>query len=185
MKKILTVLFVLLMLCACSSKNEEQKKEEKPQEQQEVIGENTPNPMKEYTSLDEINEELHSKLVAPAVMGVDNEKFFIIKVNDVKKIGEYDFTINGYECTFRFCDRATADEDISGIYIDGKPAFPSENTEYGFEMNQLDNTRVARWLNMDGQYSFAYTNGDCDDETFASIVEELMTLTEADGNGSK
>ena len=185
MKKVLAILFVLLMLCSCGNKAQQEEIKDEPQnKQEEIIGGNTINPMTEYTSLDEVNNLLHGKLGHPGVMGIDDEKFFIVNSGDLQ-IGEYDFTINGNKCCMRFCDRATADEDISGIYVDGKPAFPSETKKGDIEYNKLDDTRVARWLNMDGQYSFAYTNAECDEEAFIAIAEELLIVTAADGNGSK
>ena len=177
MKKILTILCVVLLLAGCTSTQNQEEINQEPEKQEEVIGGNTVNPMTEIESLEALNDEVHGKLNHPGVMGVENEKFFTIKVDDVKTIGQYTFTINGNECCMRFCDRALPQEDISGIYVDGKSAFPSENVVDQVEYNKLDNTLVARWFNIDGQYTFAYTNSEITQKDFENIIKEMITIT--------
>lgn len=165
MKKLLTILLSVLMaltIAGCAKK--------------ETIGGNTPNPMTEVESLEKLNELTHGKLTKPAVMGVDNEKYFTITSSDMT-IADYQFEINGDKCDFRFSDRGNSEEDFSGYYVNGKAAFPSENIENGIEYNLEGDAKLARWANADGIYTFAYERKDMDEETFKNIVDELMTMT--------
>lgn len=178
MKKLLVILCALLVLCGCSKTEETQPEiKEDTQKEDVVIGNNTINPMTEVASLDELNELVGGRLNHPGVMGVDNEKFFTIKIDELKTIGEYNFTINDSECTLRFCDRATKDEDISGIYVDGGSAFPSENTVKDVEYNKYEDINIARWFNVDGQYTFAYKNEKCTEKEFQKLIDEMVVVT--------
>ena len=185
MKKIITVIFVALMLTACANKKQEEVIQKDETKEDEVIGNNIVNPMKEVESLDDLNQKVHGKLNHPAVMGVDNEKFFVIEIDEIEKIGHYAFTINNDECVFRFCDRAPYDKDISGVYIDGKSAFPSEEKKDDVEYNKYEDTYLARWLNIDGQYVFSCKSESMSQEDFEAIIKELLEITKPDGNSQK
>ena len=166
MKKLLSILLIVLMaltIVGCAKKEEN-------------IGGNTVNPMSEVESLEKLNELTQGKLTKPSVMGVDNEKYFTITSDD-RTIADYQFEINGVKCDFRFSDRGSSEEDFSGYYVNGKPAFPSTNTDNSVEYNLEGDVKLARWFNTDGIYTFAYENKDMDDETFKNIVDELVTLT--------
>ena len=79
---------------------------------------NMVNPVVEYKSLDEINKKLSINLVDIKESGnVSEERFSIID----DKIGEYSFVIDGYDICFR--SSKALQEDISGVYVDGKPTF--------------------------------------------------------------
>ena len=144
MKKLLTIMFALLMaitLCACSNTNKQG---------DEPIG--MPNPMVEYNSLEEINEKVGVHLVHPGVMGVSDEKFFVIS----DKIAEYDFSVAGG----KYCFRAASDvsEDISGVHFsegtmfadaDTKTTFYSDDTYNGFRC-LLDNGHQYTLITTDG-----------------------------------
>lgn len=161
MKKLLTLMFACLMaitLCACS-------KTDDPKE--ETIG--LANPMVEYASLEEINEKVGVHLIHPGVMGVSDEKFFVI--ND--KIAEYDFNVAGG----KYCFRAAADtsEDISGVHFsegtmfedsDTKVTFYSDDTYNGFRC-LLDNGH---------QYTLVTTDGSVDNQTFTEVANEMYDL---------
>lgn len=169
MKKLLVVLITTLLLltvAGCASK-------------EEPIGPNTTNPMTEVESLEKLNELVYGKLAKPPVMGVDKEKFFTIKTDELT-IGDYQFEINGDKCDFRFSDKGNFDEDFSGYYVDGKPAFPSDDRENDIEYNLKGDVKLARWANVDGIYTFAYENKDMDADTFKAIVSELVELTASD-----
>ena len=162
MKKILTLLLVLATLftvAGCSKK----------ENQEEIIGGNTVNPMVSYDSLEEINEIVGTKLMHAPVMGVSDEKFFVINA----EIAEYNFTVNGNN----YCFRGAKDlaSDISGVYIDGKPAFEGSTINYDYASDATN--KVCRFLVGDTQYTFAINdNGAMDDDTFVSIANEFYDL---------
>ena len=135
MKKLLIILS-LFLLVGCSSNTVE-------------------NPMLPKNSLDEINEITHGSIHKPGVMGITQEGFYIIESKE-GNIAEYDFVLNDIGYTIRFSDTIVK-KDISGIYIDGKPAFDEDI---------VNNTRtegegyyIARWFTVDGQYCSEYTIG--------------------------
>lgn len=161
MKKVLSILFVMLVaisLCACSAKQEAVEPK-----QEESIG--MKNPMVEYKSLDEINAKVGSNLIKPGVMGVSDEKFFVVDEN----LADYRFTLNGLEYSFR----ASKDlnQDISGIYVDGKSMFENgTNSTYSDSQYHGFNFVVD-----DVQYTFTVKdNGQLDDEQFANITDEIF-----------
>ena len=154
---------MILSLCACGSKQEE-----KPEES-ESIG--LPNPMTEYASLDEINNIVGSKLVHPAVMGVSDEKFFVIDCGDYK-LADYRFTVGGVDYMFR---SAPVTQDISGYHVGEGTAF-ADGARDGIEYAETDGTQLARWFTMDGQYVLTAKDM-ADADTFALVAEELCAMT--------
>lgn len=152
MKKLL-VLLCLLLLVGCSKTNLE-------------------NPMVAKESLDEVNEITHGHLSKPPVMGVTEEKFYVIETKE-GNIGQYDFTLNSIDYTVRFSDTIVK-EDISGVYIDGKPAF-SDNV-----IDDLTTTgegyRLGRWLTVDGQYCFMAPDT-ITEELFAALLSEMQLIS--------
>lgn len=169
MKKIIAIILCLSMIicfAACG-------KEEEP------IG--LPNPMTNYDSLEEINKILGCKLTAPGVMGVTDEAYSII--NGEPQVADYKFTINDDECDFRFSPDYNF--DISGIY--GKDGTVFNGTTAGeLQYANSEDYKVARWANIDGQYTFALKNdGSMEQETFEGIVEELIMLVMPGMNASE
>lgn len=162
MKKLLTVLFVLLMclsLGACSK--------QEPAEEPSI---GMPNPMVEYNSLEEINEKVGVKLVKPGVMGVADEKFFVIS----DTIAQYDFNVNGISYTAR-ASKDTA-EDISGIYVDGKTIFEGSDMISDYYVD--DSLKACRLVTDDGQYIYvANDEGKLDEETFGDICLEMINTS--------
>ena len=139
----------------------------------ETVG--MPNPVTEYETLSEINEIVGCELAHPAVMGVTDERFSVIETESCL-IAEYCFDLNGLEYTFR-CG-AVADEDISGVYIDGESAFGSpegNDIEYAFG----EGFKLARWFDINGQYILIQDDQEnvMDEETFRLIAEEMKDLT--------
>lgn len=128
-----------------------------------------PNPITEYLSLDEINGVVGMKLVRPPVMGVSDESFRII--NGDPTIAEYDFTVAGVEYCFRACP--SFDEDISGYYINGEPAFGGR-AGGEIEFASDGNARLARWATIDGQYVLSAKEASA---AFDDIAAELMSLS--------
>ena len=152
MKKLLTLFCLLMILVSCSKK-------------QEVT-----NPMEKHDSLDEINEITHGNIVRPAVAGVSDEEFYIINVGE-DKIAQYTFKVAGISYTIRFSD-TILDKDISGVYINGKEAFPTTDITNAKGEGLL----LARWFTVDGQYVMSGDDS-VEEETFNNVVEEMTTLT--------
>lgn len=136
------------------------------------IDEPVTNPIKEYKSLDEINEITGGNLMKPAIMGVEDKTYLIIQApNDV---AEYDFTLNGTPFRFRY-SKAPFDEDISGYYIGGEPAFTAEDYGICF-VNPAKDVRLARWQDtQDGQYVLM-AEGEIDQNSFMDLVYELSDI---------
>lgn len=139
MKKILIVLFALVMCLSLSACNTKEEKIDEP------VG--MPNPVVEYGTLEEINEKIGVNLMKPPVMGVSNEKFFII--ND--SIAQYVCEINGREWTFRAA--YITDEDISGMYNEHNEFTP--NQDFGLYVNEF---YLDRFFDGDRQYTIVAMN---------------------------
>ena len=130
------------------------------------------NPVQEAASLDELNEELHAGFTHPAVMGVTDETYAIINTGN-GRIGQYEFSLNGLAYTMRFMDNMA--EDISGIYVEDGTLFSNLDGE-GYAAT--DEYKGARWMNVDGQYTFVVQdNGTMDVETFTNLADEMKNLT--------
>lgn len=169
MKKLLTILLVIAALFTVTGCNKDK---------EEVIGENTVNPMVSYDSLEEINEIVGTKLMHAPVMGVKDEKFFVIN----GEIAEYDFTVNGNSYCFRGAKDLT--NDISGVYIDGKPAFEGSTNDYDYVSDGAN--KACRFLVGDIQYTFTINdNGTMDDDTFVSIANEFYDLLISEASDEK
>jgi len=174
MKKFLTILLCLMMvlsLVACGAKQEEAA----AAEGEDVAG--LANPWVDYESLEEINAEVGCNLCKPAAMGVSDEHFAVGDMGEYK-MAQYDFTIGGYDYTFR-CAPVT--EDISGIYEEKvQDAFSGP---CGDEVQTVttDTMKLARWITIDGQYVLMVTdNGEMEEDNFASIAREMADLTMMD-----
>lgn len=118
MKKLVALLicFVLAFsLCACgkdAEKTDTANEDSQPANEENV---GMPNPVTEYDSLAEVNAIVGGNLCAPGVMGVADKAFLVTDCGSYK-IGEYQFTVAGYDYTLR-C--ANVREDISGVYLSG------------------------------------------------------------------
>ncbi len=175
MKKTLAILLAVCMLaavlCGCGEKKPSAASAtdlEKEPQQQEV---SLPNPVKEYGSLEEINELAHGHLMHPAVMGVTDERFSMIDCGDYQ-IAQYEYAVNGVPYTYRFS--SYVESDISGIYEGGGELFGS-----GFEneVKEFAGGKAYRFFNVDGQYVLtAKDEGALDLETFRLIAEEQQNL---------
>jgi len=170
MKKLICVLTaaaLCLCLVACGAKTEEAPAAETT----ETVG--MPNPAVEYASLEEVNEKLGSRLAKPATMGVSDESFSIIG-EGAEAIGQYRFTMAGYACTLRFAP--VFDTDISGVYVENGTIF--EGTSAGeLAYGAAENTLLARWATVDGQYVLMVEGSSYTEEEFAAIAEEMRSLT--------
>ena len=151
MKKLLIILS-LFLLVGCSSKVE--------------------NPILPKNSLDEINEIAHGNIRKPGVMGITQEGFYIIESKE-GNIAEYDFVLKDIGYTIRFSDTIVK-KDISGIYIDGKPAFDEDivnNTKA-----EGEGYFIARWFTTDGQYCFIAPDT-IHPDLFTALLDEVSQLT--------
>ena len=180
MKKILSVILVLSMIlaaAACGKKNSGADEPAFGDDSSDVIS-GVPNPMTEYTSLDEINEKYGVHLHGPAAMGVNDESFFGIE-GSTYGLAEYNFAIGGYE----YCFRGTQDtfEDISGLNTGNGTAFASEiqGQPQPDAFYADDDYKSARWYIGTKQYVLTVKDGgEMDQADFETIVEELKGLTD-------
>ncbi|MBR2578061.1 MAG: hypothetical protein IKE38_03925 [Erysipelotrichaceae bacterium] len=109
-------------------------------------------PKTEYETLEEINETAGTCLVRLPVNGISDERYYMT----ADDIAEYDFTFNGLSCCFRASK--TLNKDISGVRIDGDPAFVdmSEDMSVNFEDKNL---KIGRFTVKDVQYSLSFEDG--------------------------
>lgn len=172
---LLLCLTLVLALAACANNAEDSLKEPVPVAEvvQPAGSEEITGPMTEYASLAEINKIAGSKLEHPGVMGVTDEKFFINNGLD-QPMAIYQFSVNGNKFEYRCA--AVGQQDISGLFADGKPAFPPEPAE-DVEYAMNDDFKACRWFTMDGQYVLILTEGTMDEDTFKGVADELRSMT--------
>ena len=166
MKKLLNVLLILLIsfsIVACSS-NSTTETEEK---EEETSGNaSMANPMVSYDSLEAINKKVGVNIISPAIMGKDNEKFFVI----ADKIAQYDFELNGSKFTVR--GALETNEDISGIHDENNVFNPNE--DFVFYTNDF---YLDRFFDVNKQYTIVLTNpGDVTEEQFSNICSEFENI---------
>lgn len=131
-----------------------------------------PNPIVEYSSLEEINELAGVNLMKPPVMGVSDERFSVIN----GRIAQYICDINGMEWTFR--GASITDEDISGMYDERNVFTPNEDSVLYANEFYLD-----RFFDGDLQYTIAASEPVSDDEeiildeeTFSNCCMEIKSI---------
>ena len=179
-KKFLALLLCLVMvlsLAACGKEAAEPEESGEPVEEV-IVGPGGENPWVDYTSLDEINNEVGCNLCKPAAMGVSEEHFAVGDMGEYK-MAQYNFSIGGYEYCFR-CAPST--EDISGLqYDEVRKAFAETCGAEVETVTVPDTLKAARWMTIDGQYVLSVMdNGEMDEEAFAGIAQEMYTLTTTD-----
>lgn len=162
-KAILILLSIALIGClsACGSKVEDEDGGD---------GANMANPMTEYASLAELNEAASTDLVLPEGLEVTNESFATIST-DNGIIAQYRFTYDGAEYTYRNAP-GIFDEDISGVYINAEPAFTGQgDAEPAF--NSDEETQVARWMNINGQFTLSTAADAITADKFAALAKKF------------
>ena len=124
------------------------------------------NPMAAYESLSEINNAIGVSLVKLPVANISEESYYLID----NRIAEYDFIAN--EMTYYFRASRLLNEDISGIYIDGEPAF--SDFEETFSINQNDkNYKTCRFVVKDVQYCLSVKDdGAMDYSSFSDLANQ-------------
>lgn len=137
------------------------------------------NPFEPCASLSAVNEALGCHLSRPAVMGVADENYGIIRADEESNVGEYAFTVNGMAYCYRFC--ADYEKDISGVYINAAPAFTGTAGEIAYAADA--SYKLARWANVDGQYTLAIKDdGALTQEQFEGIAQEIMATSVPEEN---
>lgn len=183
MKKLLVVISILAALCivfsACGKTEAENETSAADTSVTDSAEESTasdeymegmPNPMVEFNSLEEINKKVNVNLVRPAAMGVSDEVFNVIN----NEIADYKFKIAGRDYSFRAAHKDD-DEDISGIYIDGKTAFEGNEADYSIVSGE--GYYVGRFFVDDVQYVLSVADdGTVSDVDFDSICLEMRNL---------
>ena len=162
MKKLFAILAAAILMFSCAAAENT---------------ESLANPWTEVESLEVLNETLDMNLQLPGVMGITDTQYRLMTTDDMI-MGEVRFTLNGRDYVLRGAPEF--DTDISGIYVeDGKTAFEGVESE-ACTILTLGAVNAARWMDIAGQYVL-FTEGDTalDEETFADMVDELMTLTRA------
>ena len=131
-----------------------------------------PNPVVEYSSLEEINEVAGVNLMKPPVMGVSNERFSVID----GRIAQYICDVNGLEWTFR--GACITDEDISGMYDERNVFTPNEDS--GLYTNEF---YLDRFFDGDRQYTIVVKDpinedGDIliDEEMYSNCCMEIKSI---------
>lgn len=157
MKKLLTVLFVLLLvLCGC---NKEENKESG------TIA-NATWDYTEYKTIEEMNKAVGTNITTATMDGVKDEMFGVIS----KTLAQYKFVAGEEE----WCIRASKDteNDISGIYHDAI-TFEKDVTAVFY----TDDYYVYRFFNNDTQYVISLNVKDKDIKTtyFDKVCGEFQT----------
>lgn len=147
MKKILMILVLMFVLIGCASDSESL--------------------YEKYNSLEEINKKTNTHLIKPGVMGITNERFFILDNNT----SDYVFDLNGYEYYMRGCKDTTI--DMSGVFENGKQIFEDQiDKQIAFARSK--EYSVVRFILGGKQYIFGVKdNGEIDDQTFKNQFDEI------------
>ena len=157
---------------ASSSQAEAAASSEAAADSEQLVG--MANPIRELSSLAEVNEAVGCNMVHIGAMGVEEKGFRIIETDDLT-IGEYEFAVNGTD----YCLRAgRSSDDISGIYSGGKTAGMLIDEEAGVGKDGTAVTtegRVSRWFDGDMQYTLYSSNAD--EAVFAAASDELKNLS--------
>ena len=152
MKKILTLLLITTIcftLFGCKDKNSSE------------------DAYKQYETLQEINDVANVLIVKPGVMGISDEKFYVIE----GKVAAYGFNLNGYDYFIRGTKELSF--DMSGIVNGSEPLFKSldEKIQYG----QTNEYKAYRFILGNIQYIFGVKdNGKIEKELFEGQSEEVF-----------
>lgn len=160
MKKIFSLLLALLMcLCivSCSAKNENN-------EEEKENGANIANPIKEYDSLDKINEVTKCHIVIPSSIAASDVVYSTI--ND--EAAQVQFTYNNHKWTVRGSHDTTT--DLSGVHDENNVFEP--NQDYTVYLNDY---YIERMFTEGQQYTVVMDTPELNDEEFFSeTVWEIM-----------
>lgn len=155
MKKLLTLLLIVLVsfgLIGCSNKYE-------PDE----------NLYKEYETLDEINNIANVTILNPAIMGIEDQHYYIVESNTASTT----LKINGY--TYHIRGTKEINFDMSGVFKDGKCLF--DGAEGDIQYGETDEYKVYRFFLGNIQYIFAVKDkGEIDKKVFSAQFEDYFNM---------
>lgn len=122
-----------------------------------------------YNSLEEINKLANVELIKPAIMGIENESFYLIEQNTAS----YVFEANGYQYFIRGTKELSY--DMSGIFTDkNKPLF---NTEERIQYGETSEYKAYRFVLGNTQFVFAMKDeGKIEKELFDAQFEDVFNL---------
>ena len=174
MKKSITLLLCLLAalsLTACGGGS----KDDAPIADPEPDA--APNPMTEYSSMEELEELTSLYITRLTSTGITDEQYFLIDNGEDYPIAEYDFRYNGNEFTLR---GSFSQEDISGVYYDdGTPVLDENDDGYISMTVEMEGWGLARWYENDAQFTL-YCLGPNENGEFQYIYNEYLFLFECD-----
>ena len=152
MKKILAILLLSMSLFGCQKQDD------------------PTNGYIKCNSLEEINKSANVEIFKPAIMGISNERYFLIE----QTTASYTFDANGYMYNIR--GSKDLDFDMSGIFTNTvEPLFKhlDEKIQYG----ETDEYKAYRFLLGNSQYIFSVQdNGQMDKKLFESQFEDVFKL---------
>lgn len=156
MKKLLSVLLIVLLATMAVSCSTDKKQEEEKSE--EVVG--MPNPIKEYDSLDKINEIAGVHIVIPSSISVTDIKYTTISDEAAQVI----FTLDGHKWTVR--GSKNVDEDLSGIHNENNVFVPGQDSAV-----YLPDSLIDRFFIEGMQYTIVISESSgYDTETFSDYT---------------
>lgn len=150
MKKLLLVLILCMTLCGCQKNNN-----------------NVTWDVEECTTLEDLNEKAGTHIIAPGIVGKENEWFGLIS----KTIAEYKFDLDGYTWSIRASKNV--DEDISGVYSESI-TFEKDTSSTFY----TDDVYLSRFFFEDVQYVINLDLLDKDDfgtMNFDEVVGEIKS----------
>ncbi len=155
MKKLLSVLLIVLLATMAVSCSTDKKQEEKSEE---VVG--MPNPIKEYDSLDKINEIAGVHIVIPSSIPATDIKYTTISDEAAQVI----FTLDGHKWTVR--GSKNVDEDLSGIHNEKNVFVPGQDSAV-----YLPDYLIDRFFTEGMQYTIVISESSgYDTETFSDYT---------------
>lgn len=162
MKRLFTLLILLLIVSGCSKQNN--------------IA-NMENPIKEKESLQEINELANTNILE--VENSQKSRYSIIDGDPI--VAQYDFELNGYEWTIRAAKEVN--NDISGIYDEYNTFEPNGNftlytNDYYMERHFYDDTQYIYTLKNPGNFSeveFCNIVFECESKIEGTFIEPDYT----------
>jgi len=126
----------------------------------------------DYTSLDELNAALGSKLCHPQNASIGEEAYQLVNENGVD-IAQYYFVADDIPCGLRFSSDLKT--DISGATTeDGKSLFDGVEGE---ATTEYEGCKVARFFTADGQYVLVVAT--TDETIFQTTLEDIKRQTES------
>lgn len=165
MKKLLSVLFVLLLglsVCSCSANAPQEEKQTEEPTDEPSIG--MPNPIKQYDSIDDINGKTGVHMIIPSSIPATDIVYSTI--ND--ETAQIDFILDNHDWTIR--GSKIIDQDISGIHNENNQFNSGE--DFGLYLNDY---YLDRFFVENFQYTIVLNTGgqNYDEQIFSEYVFEM------------